>query len=257
MFEEFSKSISIVLVQPKRPSNIGSAARAMHCMGLTDLVLVQPRCQIDRTAFNLAVGSSEILINARIFDSLDELLPSYSLVAGTTKRTGKKRRNFVEMRRFCQEILPQHPAARTAILFGPEDYGLAREHLQKCQYLISIPVSREFGSLNLAQSVMIACYELKASLQDVSPAKDDGKADSFQMELLSGAVEDALSRSGYPVKKGSRHVAGKLKEILSRAHLTEPEVHMLLGLARHACYLGDRLFRNREEGKEHTDEQGG
>ena len=165
--------ISIVLVNPKRPSNIGSVARAMNCMGFYDLVLVQPRCQIDRYAFMLATGSADILEKARVFDSLSEALSGYGLVLGTTRRLGKRRHNFITARESADMIVSRYSNSRVAILFGPEDYGLSRAHLAMCQYLVSIPTDDGFGSLNLSQAVMILCYELFLAFQ--STLKRSGK----------------------------------------------------------------------------------
>ncbi|MCQ2736301.1 MAG: RNA methyltransferase [bacterium] len=233
--------ISIVLVNPKTSANIGAAARAMNCMGLKDMVLVSPRCQIDREAFSLAVGSDEILSNARITDDLEGLLEGYSLIAGTTKKMGKKRLNFVTASEFSSDILPLHAHSKTALLFGAEDYGLPMSAIKLCQHLVYIPVSQEFGSLNLSQAVMVMCYEIRKSLSFMTFSHGREKADSDDMERLCSAVAGAVKKTAYPEANGFFNHASHLKEILSRASLTKFELHMMMGFARHACFMAERI----------------
>lgn len=234
-------NISIVLVGTKTSANIGATARAMNCMGLKDLILVSPRCQVDRDAFNLAVGSEEILKNTRICYDLSEALRGSSLVVGTTRRSGKKRHNFVTPRVFAESLLPQYASTKTSILFGPEDYGLSMDCLKECQYLVYIPVSDGFGSLNLAQAVMVIAYELRTGLCE-NLYLPDNPAENEDFSILSGVLADTFKKIRFPVKQNSLNPAGKLAEISARANLSKYEVKLMLALARHANYMSDKLW---------------
>ncbi len=244
MFADIARNISIVLVQPKRSSNVGSVARAMNCMGLADLVLVEPRCQIDRVSLNLAVGSEEILEKARIFYDLREALSGYSLVVGTTKRSGKKRHNFITPKEFACDVVTKHRKARIAVLFGPEDYGLSMAHLKECQYLVYIPVNENFGSLNLSQAVMVVAYELRSSLEAfVGAAEGETEmATEEEHSILSRVLSDTFRRIRFPERKKSANTSARLMEILSRSSLSKYEVNLLLGVARHACYMSSQIW---------------
>jgi len=245
--------ISIVLVNPKRPSNIGSVARAMNCMGFGDLVIVQPRCQIDRYAFMLATGSAEILENARVFDSLSEALSGYGLVAGTTRRVGKRRYGFISARESAGMIAGLCGHSKVAVLFGPEDYGLSRAHLAMCQYLVAIPTAEGFGSLNLSQAVMVICYELYMALQGKSGRVEDeagaSENDEVQRDLsiLYQMTERTLREIEFPARKGIDHAAGHLKEIFARAGVTKWESEFLLGILRHLRFMASRLRKEDEK----------
>ncbi len=251
--------ISIVLVNPKRPSNIGSVARAMNCMGFSDLVIVQPRCQIDRFAFMLATGSADILEKARIFESLSEALSGYGLVVGTTRRVGKRRYGFITARESADMIAARYRQSRVAILFGPEDYGLSRAHLAMCQYLVSIPTDDSFGSLNLSQAVMILCYELFLALQSSSkePLKNEQDEVRHDLSLLFRLTEETLREIEFPARKGIDHAAGHLKEIFARAEVTRWEVEFLLGILRHLRFMASRLRQDDEKSEKAVDISGG
>lgn len=251
--------ISIFLVNPKRPSNIGSVARAMNCMGFCDLVLIQPRCQIDRYAFMLATGSSDILEKARVYDSLSEALSGYGLVLGTTRRIGKRRHNFITARESADMIVSRYSNSRVAILFGPEDYGLSRAHLAMCQYLVSIPTDEGFGSLNLSQAVMILCYDLFLAFRATSRRLGKKRDDEIQgdLSILYRMTEKTLREINFPARRGIDHAAGHLKEIFARAEITRWESEFLLGIFRHLRFMSSCIRLEDETAEELIDSPGG
>lgn len=243
MNKDFYKNITITLVKTKTSANIGSVARAMNCMGFKKLALISPRCQIDRDSFSLAVGSDDILKNAEISFDFKDFLSNFSLIVGTTKKTGKKRMNFTTPEIFSKEILTKHLNSKIAILFGAEDYGLSMSELKECGHLIYIPVSEEFGSLNLSQAVMVLCYEMRKSLENVDFKNNSQKASADDMERLSKIIDKAFSDIKYPIPSGTFSPLSHLKEILSRASLEKFEVNMLMGMARHASYVGNKFLK--------------
>ncbi len=244
-FSELADNINIVLVQPKRAANIGAAARAINCMGLSNLILVEPRCNLDKDAYNLAVGSEHILDGAKIYSTLKEAVSGSSLIVGTTKRCGKRRHNFVSARNFVNDIIPLHQGAKISILFGPEDYGLSSLHIKECQYLIYIPVNKDFGSLNLSQAVMVVAYEINASLGNYrhkSKKESLGEAASPEdLELLSRILSKSVEITKFPERLMASSTSGRLMEIISRAGITKYEHKLILGLARHAEYMSRKI----------------
>ena len=110
-------NITITLVNTKTSANIGSVARAMNCMGFKNLSIISPRCQIDRESFSLAVGSDDILKNAKIYFDFRDFLSSFGLVVGTTKKTGKKRMNFTTPEIFSRDILTKHLNSKIATFY--------------------------------------------------------------------------------------------------------------------------------------------
>ena len=240
---KFYDNITITLVNTKTSSNIGSVARAMNCMGFKKLALISPRCQIDKEAFSLAVGSDDILKNAEIHFDLKDFLSSFSLIVGTTKKTGKKRMNFTTPESFAKNILTKHLYSKIAILFGAEDYGLSISELKECGHLIYIPVSEEFGSLNLSQAVMVLCYEIRKTLENFDFEYKSQKATTDDMVRLSKVIDKAFSDIKYPIPCGTFSPLSHLKEIFSRASLEKFEVNMLMGMARHASYIGNKFLK--------------
>jgi tRNA C32,U32 (ribose-2'-O)-methylase TrmJ len=152
--------VRIVLIDPSHPGNIGSVARAMKNMALTDLVLVRPRSFPHAESNALAAGADDILANARVVDTR----------VGGGRGLRLRRGNHLAA---ALVLLGIHDAARrggthralpeesrAALLFGSERYGLGTEDLQYCNVLVRIPANPEYCSLNLAMAVQLLTYEL-------------------------------------------------------------------------------------------------
>ena len=173
-------NIHIVLVQPRYPENIGSAARAMRNMGLRHLSVVAPE-NFDRSrAFKLAThAAADVIERCRTFDDLKEALASCQYVVGTTARLGKHRQVIQTPERLACQLIPISQENRVAILFGPEDKGLSNADTRLCHALVNIPTA-DFSSLNLAQAVICptAFDDIRRSMG--SQFKSPGKIEIFR-----------------------------------------------------------------------------
>ncbi len=155
--------VVIVLKKPRYPENIGAAARAMCNMGFSRLVLIDPENpdpeRMRKTATHEAAG---ILDRMVIVSSTDEAIADAEYVVGTTARLGKQRRKASNPSTLSPQLVSLSQTNRIAVLFGPEDRGLENRDISLCDALIHIPTFG-FTSINLAQAVMVACYELNTT----------------------------------------------------------------------------------------------
>ena len=165
-----NNNIAVILAGTKHPGNIGSAARAMFNMGLSRLILAAPKCSINEESYRLAKGGKTILDRAKSYPSLVGTLKEIHFLVGTTGKTGGYRSQTYSPRALVPRILDHAAKQRVGILFGPEDTGLIDKDLGLCQLLIRIPTARNANSINLAQAVMIFCYELFWGNLDREPA---------------------------------------------------------------------------------------
>jgi tRNA/rRNA methyltransferase len=225
--------IRIVLVRPKGAANVGAAARAMKNMGLADLALVRPARGWRRGAV-MAVHARDLLDRARVADSIADAVADCHLVVGTTCRGGPYRAQAESPETLAPVILGRAAAGRVAILFGPEDHGLANEDLKPCQRLLTIDTSDEYSSLNLAQAVLLCCHELRrAALAGVQPMGEfAAAAPAAAVELLFERLQLALLRIGFLNRQNPDHIMFAIRRLLGRAGLDDAEVRILLGLAR-------------------------
>ena len=234
------KNIVIILAGTKHPGNIGSAARAMHNMGLSRLVLAAPRCAVNEESARLAKAGKNILDSAKTFRSLKSALRGIRFLVGTTGKTGGYRSQSYAPRILAARILDHAARQKVGILFGPEDTGLVDEDLRFCQMLIRIPTQHKARSINLAQAVMIVSYELLLGSLEREPARVPKLASLDQVEAMYAQLEEALLEIGFLQPQNARHMMFALRRILGRAGLEAPDVGVLRGIARQIGWYSKR-----------------
>ena len=250
------RNTRIVLVEPAGARNVGSIARVMKNMGLTQLVIVTPECDpLGEEARRMAVHGLDVLESARVVSDLVSALEGCHRVAATVGRDGVLRsvenlRSVVPWILGESGVLEFHdrgtPAeARgeimghltSAIVFGREDHGLSNEQLKYAQRLVTIPSNPDYPSLNLAQSVGIVAYELYQAAQDwpgIRAISESSEPDApFQMtEAFYLGLEALLLSIGYLHSHTADSRMQKFRLLLARAVPSTHEMTMLLGILR-------------------------
>ena len=225
-------NVVFILAGTKHPGNIGSAARAMTNMGLRRLVLAAPRCEINEEARRMAKAGTDVLDAALVYPSLTDAVAEMHMLVGTTGKSGGYRADAATPRRLAPKVLNQAAEQTVGILFGPEDTGLVDEDLRLCRLLIRIPASRQAGSINLAQAVMIVSYELMLGSLAHEPGRAIRLASLEQTEAMYAQLEEALLKIGFLHPQNARHMMFAIRRILGRAGMESPDVGVLRGIAR-------------------------
>jgi len=231
-------NVVVILSGTKHPGNIGSVARAMNNMGLAHLRLASPQCTRNQESIRLACGGKTVLENAREYGTLKNALRGIHLLVGTTGKTGGNRRQTWSPRTLAPKILAHAASEKTGILFGPEDTGLVDDDLLLCQMLMRIPTNPAARSINLAQAVMIASYELFIASLEKEPARVPELASTSQVEAMYAQMEEALLKIGFLHPQNARHMMFALRRVLGRAGLEPPDVGVLRGIARQIAWFG-------------------
>lgn len=226
--------IRIVLVNTSHTGNMGSAARAMKTMGLTQLVLVDPQEQPDDNAVALAAGASDILANARIVSTMDEAIADCSLVIGTSARSRTLSWPMLDPREAAEKLVTEGMQRPVALVFGRERTGLTNDELQKCHYHVAIPANPEYSSLNLAMAVQTLCYEVRMRwLQEQTPEPEEERTDYPSAEQLEGFyqhLQQTLLKTGFISEEHPGHVMSKLRRLFNRARPEAIELNILRGI---------------------------
>jgi len=223
--------ISIVLVEPQSPGNIGMACRAMKNMGFTQLRLVNGCDRFHPEALKFAVSARDLLESAIIFPDLASALADCTLTVGTTRRHGKYRPEILSPGDVAVRLNGQAGADRRgAIVFGREDNGLTTEELSLCRWHATIPTSAEYGSLNLAQSVLLFCYEMQNGAMLPVDAHIQEIATSSEMETLFEHLHGCMKKIGFLNEQNPDHIMRTLRRIFFRANLDSREVTVLRGM---------------------------
>lgn len=189
---------AIVLIRPQLGENIGKAARAMLNFGLTDLRLVSPRDGWPNPSAGPAASGADIVLEqARVFDTISEAVADCAHVYATTVRRRGVTRPVLTPEAAARDI--RGAAARSAILFGPERAGLENDDVALARAIITVPINPEFGSLNLAQAVILVAYEWSKgeNLAQPSLVDLDPPADQAELEGLIGQLDAMLDQAGF------------------------------------------------------------
>lgn len=230
--KEYLSQFSVVLVEPLYGGNIGSVARAMKNMGIESLILVKPKQYRSQECEWMAKGSTDILDRAILCDSLQEAIGSFAVTVAVTRRLGKFCRPDFTPRQMVKVVSSLAMNNRIALIFGREDSGLSRQETAACQYVVNIPTSEEMPSLNLAQAVLLLCYELFQASIETPDFSVRRLAENENLELFYEHMEQTLTRLGFMVTQNPDHTMSLMRRIFSRSELDERDVRLLRGVFR-------------------------
>jgi len=222
-------SISIILVRPRFHENVGSVARAMKNMGLSRLLLVEGCCPLHANAYKLASGAEDILERAEEVPTLREAITDMGCVVGMTSRGGRGRSPLLKPEILVEKLIPISVKNLIALAFGSEKDGLTNEELALCHFYGRIPSSEGFPSLNLAQAVMVICYELFRS-SVVVPENPVRLARAEQMEGMFEHMERTLLDIGFLDPNNPQRVMKALRQLFGRCQMEERDVQILRGI---------------------------
>ncbi|MFZ0426507.1 MAG: RNA methyltransferase [Acidobacteriota bacterium] len=227
-----SDNISILLVSPHSPGNVGATARAMKNMGLRRLRLVDPCDPMAPESLSFAVDAADLLREAEVYETFEGAVADVQLVFGTTSARGRRMRApLLDVREAGSRIRALAENQRLCVAFGPERSGLTEAQLARCQYLINIPTSPELPTLNLAQAVLIVAYEI-FTCTGVEPDPDLGLADQSSLDRMFSHIESTLIRIGFLSTSNPGHIMRSIRRFLARADLTPRDVRILRGIMR-------------------------
>ncbi len=235
-------NISIVLHQPRYSENIGAAARAMCNMGVGRLVIVDPYNFDIYKALKLATHvASDIIEKSSICSNLKEALAPFSYVVGATARIGGQRQVINTPSKMAQILIPISTENPIAILFGPEDRGLSNEDVRYCHSLVNIPTAA-FSSLNLAQAVMIMCYELFSASRKEKEEFIPRLASRHELNGMYDQLKELLVKISYINPENPDYWMNKLRHFFTRLQLRAKEVSIIRGICRQVDWYGKKCY---------------
>jgi tRNA (cytidine32/uridine32-2'-O)-methyltransferase len=226
------ENIRIILVNTSHTGNIGSAARAMKTMGLSQLILVDPVEPPDGKSSALAAGAGDVLANARIVSTLEEAVAECGLVVGTSARSRTLSWPMLEPRECGEKLISEVSNYPVALVFGRENNGLSNEELQQCHFHVCIPANPEYSSLNLAAAVQTLSYEIRmaflnqtriAQVPEEYPLSED-------LERFYSHLEQTLLKTNFIIPQHPGMVMPKLRRLFNRARPETQELNILRGI---------------------------
>src|SRR5260221_14449148 len=233
-------NVTVILVEPAVPGNIGSAARAMKTMGLADLVVLNgPKSfQTHQQAIMLGHGAGDLLEKSRAVTTWEEATDGLHWLVGTTHR--KRRAQFsqvVEARQSAVKIAELTQKHHVGIVFGREEAGLSDVELRQCHDIVSVPQASEHPSLNLAQAVMLVAYEVYHASMGEIPKPKYNLATVHEVESLLQHLSASLAKIGFRPHQGDPDsFLRSLRRVIARAPLEKRDCNVLHRICQQIDY---------------------
>ena len=237
------KNVSIVLYRPRYPENIGAAARAMQNMGIEQLVVVDPQnCDLTRVCKMATHAALDVVEQMEICENLAQALADYHFVVGTTARLGGQRKVIRSPSTLAEQLVSISARNRIAVLFGPEDRGLTNVDIRFCHALVNIPTA-EFSSLNLAQAVMIVCYELSRCSTEKPEDFFPRLANRHELDAMYVQLKHILIRISFINPDNPDYFMNNFRYFFSRLPLRAKEVKIIRGICRQIEWYGKKCYQ--------------
>lgn len=245
--EPLFNQIRFIMVEPSHPGNVGAAARAIKTMGFNQVCLVNPKLPTIIThdqAIAMASGATDVLENTRIFNTLEQALAPVSLAFALTARPryiGPPPKTIRQSALLSAQHVLEHQTAEIAIVLGTERTGLENSAINQCQYVSYIPANPDYSSLNVAQALQLAAWELRHALLEAQETHLELRTPGKQLETDLPATqahiheflvhwEQALIDIDFLDPKHPKKLRLRMQQLFTRSQLTQSEVAMLRGV---------------------------
>ena len=248
MEKNFSK-LTIILVEPSGPLNVGSVARLCSNFEVEELRIVSPKCDIfSLEAKKMALKGRRFIENCKIFDDLEKAIFDCDLVLASCGRIDVSKDSFFESSEdIFKWVLSFKKINNLAIIFGREDRGLTNTELLLANRTFNIPTSQNNTSLNLSHAVSIVLYELKKSSKRNKNKELEvfNLASSKQIHDSFVEIEDMLLGVGYLLKHTSKAKIAKFKDYILRAKTSMHEINVLRGIVHQIKWFLNNSKKNK------------
>jgi TrmH family RNA methyltransferase len=226
--------ITVILVEPETPGNVGAIARVMANFDVKNLVLVNPCDYLSSEAIARSLYAQGILKKARVEKNC-VFFKEYDLVIGTTCRLGTDyniKRSPLLPSQLAEKLSQLKKKSKIALVFGRESRGLLNPELKLCDYSVTIPTSKKYASMNVSHAVAVVLYELtkkERGKEIVAPYTLASAKEKEQLEKLMNETI-ALLPFGTPQKFETQRIVWK--QMIGKAQLTKREAFALFGYVR-------------------------
>jgi tRNA/rRNA methyltransferase len=226
------------MVKPQLAENVGTAARAMYNCGVTDLRLVQPReDHLTEKAIAASTGAEKVLRNAQLYESTEDAIADLNIVFATTARPRDMVKPVYHPKLAATKVLELPDGGRAGFLFGREKAGLENDDVALADAIVEVPLNPDYCSLNLAQAVLLMCYEwyqahLSPEMESL-PIRNSLPANKDVLVNFFERLEADLIETGFLRLESKRPaMIRNIRNMFERAHLTEQEVSTLHGMIK-------------------------
>ncbi|MFH1456264.1 MAG: TrmJ/YjtD family RNA methyltransferase [archaeon] len=221
------KNVFVVLLEFQNSGNIGAIARSMKNFNLTNLILINPKCNhLEKEGLDRATHAKDVLKKAKVLKYIKELETDY--IVGSTAKLGSEY-NIPRSPLTPKEFSKVLPKNKVAIMIGRENSGLTNEEVSMCDFIVSIPTSKDYPTMNASHAATIIFYELFQELEKNKVGKHIRVAEKKDKEVALQLANEALDRLKFSTEEKKNTQKTLWKKIIGKSFLTKREIFALYG----------------------------
>ena len=223
-----------ILVKPQLGENIGACARSMKNFGFRKLNIVSPKFLFpNHKAKTTSVGAYDIVRTTKVFDNTYDAISEFDIIISLSARRRDINKKHITFKNFF-EILKKKKNSKIGFMFGPEASGLSNHYILLSNFILQIPTSKKFKSLNLSHSVTIICYEIFKYLNKnlfVKRGKEIKVASKGKVLSLINHLVILLERKDFFIPKEKRQsMLVNINNLIYRLEPNDKELRILASI---------------------------
>ena len=224
--------ISIILIEPENSGNLGSVARVMANFGVKNLVLINPRCKINEQSRRFAKNAQKILDKAKVNGF--NILGRYDYLVGTTAKLGNDYnipRSPMTPMQLAQKI-KAIKKKKVAIILGRESDGLRNNEVKLCDFMVTIPTSRNYKAMNISHSLGVILYEIFKEQNTKETLKPYAPMGAKEKEQVLKLLKQAMKKMDFSTDKKRQTQLKVWKRMITKSFMTKREAFALMGFLK-------------------------
>ena len=223
-----------ILIKPQLGENIGACARSMKNFGFNQLHLVSPKFSFPNHKTKVtSVGAFDVINKAKVFDDIQKAIERFDIIVSFSARMRDINKKNISMQDF-KDILNKRKQTRFGLMFGPEASGLSNKDLSFSNYILQIPTTKKFKSLNLSHSVTIICYEIFKTINKKFFDKNNKNlkiSSKFKVSALIKHLINLLEKKDFFIPKEKKHaMLLNINNLIYRMEPNDKELRILASI---------------------------
>ena len=228
-----SSKFGFILVKPQLGENIGACARAMKNFGFSKLHIVDPKINFpNHKAKATSVGAYDIINKAKVFNKIEKAIKSFNVVISLSARRRDINKKHISLKEF-QNIVKKNNL-NIGLMFGPEASGLSNKDLSFSNYILQIPTSPKFKSLNLSHSLTVVCYEIFKGLNNQKINKINSNLKISPKSKITSIIThliNLLEKKNFFIPKEKKHsMILNINNLIYRLEPNDKELRILASI---------------------------
>ncbi len=232
MFLKRIMNMVVIVIEPETSGNLGSIARVMSNFDAKELILINPKCKIDSDSRRFAKNAQEVLENARVADL--KALNEFDYLIGTTSKLGTDY-NIPKTPMTPEQLgekLSGIKGKKVALVLGRESDGLHNDEIQMCDFIVTIPASKKYDSLNISHALAVLLYEIKKKELTEEMLKRYTPISKAEKEQIMKMLETAMVKMEFHDELKMETQRAMWKRLISKSFMTRREAYALMGFLK-------------------------